>query len=462
MRLGTANGVGVRGLHRVSRNAPRRRPRGFAAPFGLAVVVLALLTVQSGHQDLGAIMASHVAGTNQRSHFIASPFGTIHEATFVLPQPVGTAVAEPAPYRVASLQDVNVTAAVPRAPIARGDLYRNPAAAIRTFPTVDRAHKESRLVPPVADKPAQDVKPAQSVAAPPVSAPASPPQVVAALPPRESIPAEPVSVPPPATVPPAAAVDVAIPASPDADTADDDSPEQTYAPVTRFETISAPLRAAQLYFGDIPTDDGLGLDPWDPTPPPMVGYGDDYANESVAPKGDMAENPNGLTSPAERLGIVGEARAAEEKCLANAIYFEARGEPTRGQIAVAQVVMNRVFSGYYPNSVCGVVYQNAHRHMACQFSFACDGIPDRITEPAAWERATRIAHDTLDGKYWLPEVGKATHYHAKWVHPFWVREMHKLDRIGVHTFYRPRSWGDGSSSPIWGDPGATAEAEKTL
>jgi spore germination cell wall hydrolase CwlJ-like protein len=401
------------------------------------------------------MVTAHAAGTNQRSHFIASPFGTIHEATFVLPQPVGTAVAEPAPYRVASLQDVNVTAAVPRAPIARGDLYRNPAASIRTFPTVDRSRKESRLAP-------SEAKPAQSATAAPDSRPAPSPQVVAALPSHEPIPPAPVSVPPPAAAPPAAAVDPAMPTPPGADTADDDSPEQMYAPVTRFETISAPLRAAQLYFGDIPTDDGLGLDPWDPTPPPMIAYGDDYPNESVAPKGDMAENPNGLMSPAERLGIVGEARAAEEKCLANAIYFEARGEPTRGQIAVAQVVMNRVFSGYYPNSVCGVVYQNAHRHMACQFSFACDGIPDRITEPAAYERAERIAHDTLDGKFWLPDVGKATHYHARWVHPFWVREMHKLDRIGVHTFYRPRNWGDGANSPIWGDPGATAEAEKTL
>ena len=59
----------------------------------------------------------------------------------------------------------------------------------------------------------------------------------------------------------------------------------------------------------------------------------------------------------------------------------------RGQIAVAQVVMNRAFSGYYPNTVCGVVYQNKHRHFACQFSFACDGSPDVIREPDMWERA---------------------------------------------------------------------------
>jgi hypothetical protein len=59
-------------------------------------------------------------------------------------------------------------------------------------------------------------------------------------------------------------------------------------------------------------------------------------------------------------------------------------------------------------------------------------------------------------------VGKATHYHARWVHPRWVREMQRLDRIGVHTFYRPRNWGDGSEQPIWGDAATTAEAERRL
>jgi spore germination cell wall hydrolase CwlJ-like protein len=145
--------------------------------------------------------------------------------------------------------------------------------------------------------------------------------------------------------------------------------------------------------------------------------------------------------------------------LADAIYFEARGESLRGQMAVAQVVINRVFSGYYPNNVCGVVYQNTHRHrrLRCQFSFTCDGIPDRINEPDAWERAKRIAHDALDGNFWLNDVGKATHYHARWVHPWWVREMRRLDRIGVHTFYRPRKWGDGADSPVWGDASAKLE-----
>src|SRR5262249_45834810 len=80
--------------------------------------------------------------------------------------------------------------------------------------------------------------------------------------------------------------------------------------------------------------------------------------ETIAGKGEVTGEGHHPQSPAERLGLEGEARAKAEKCLTNAIYFEARGEPVRGQIAVAQVVMNRVFSGYYPDSVCGVVYQN--------------------------------------------------------------------------------------------------------
>jgi spore germination cell wall hydrolase CwlJ-like protein len=129
----------------------------------------------------------------------------------------------------------------------------------------------------------------------------------------------------------------------------------------------------------------------------------------------------------------------------------------RGQIAVAQVVMNRVFSPFYPNDVCGVVYQNANRHLACQFTFACDGIPDVVTEPDAWARAQRIAHDMLGGKLWMPEVAKATHYHAYWVHPDWVNEMKKIYKLGVHAFYRPRNWGDGSDEPTWGDAKLTEQ-----
>jgi spore germination cell wall hydrolase CwlJ-like protein len=184
--------------------------------------------------------------------------------------------------------------------------------------------------------------------------------------------------------------------------------------------------------------------------------------ETIAAKGEVTGADQRPMSPAERLKLDVVGRAKAEKCLSAAIYFESRGEPVRGQIAVAQVILNRTFSGYYPNTVCGVVYQNSHRHLACQFTFACDGIPDVVREPDAMERAKKIAAQMLDGKLWLPEVGKATHYHAYWVRPSWVREMTKMHKLGVHTFYRPRRWGDGADKPEWGDAETTAATAKAL
>jgi spore germination cell wall hydrolase CwlJ-like protein len=185
--------------------------------------------------------------------------------------------------------------------------------------------------------------------------------------------------------------------------------------------------------------------------------------QTIAPKGEVTGADKRPMTPAQLLHLDDEkSRAKAEKCLTEAIYFEARGEVVRGQMAVAQVVLNRAFSGKYPNTVCGVVYQNASRHLACQFTFACDGIPDVVREPDAWERAKKIAAETIDGQLWLPEVGKATHYHAYWVHPSWVHEMTKMYRLGVHTFYRPKRWGDGATAPEWGDAAATAAASKNL
>ena len=162
--------------------------------------------------------------------------------------------------------------------------------------------------------------------------------------------------------------------------------------------------------------------------------------------------PKPPLSPAQRLELQGKDYDKAEKCLAQAIYFEARNEPARGQQAVAQVVLNRVFSPYYPKDVCSVVYQNAHRHLSCQFTFACDGKPETVNEQGAWTRANRIATQTLNAKVWLPEVDKATHYHAAYVRPNWIRDMKVMVRYGLHTFYRPRNWGDGSNEAHWGTP----------
>ncbi|GAC1518429.1 MAG: hypothetical protein NVS2B5_30760 [Beijerinckiaceae bacterium] len=125
----------------------------------------------------------------------------------------------------------------------------------------------------------------------------------------------------------------------------------------------------------------------------------------------------------------------EKKCLAEAIYFEARSEPEEGQAAVAQVVLNRVSSGLYPTSVCGVVYQNRHRWHACQFSFACEGKSLRVNDSESWDTATRIADAVMDGKTYLADVGGSTHYHANYVRPRWAKRLKKMDVIGHHIFY---------------------------
>ncbi len=154
-------------------------------------------------------------------------------------------------------------------------------------------------------------------------------------------------------------------------------------------------------------------------------------------------------SPAEWLHLKGNERAKADRCLAEAVYFEARSEPVHGQIAVAQVVINRVFTGYYPRDVCAVVYQNAKRHLGCQFSFACVSKRKAITDSGAWARARHIAELTLDGELYEAEVGTATHYHTIYVRPNWEWEMRKIARYGMHEFYRPYAWGSGTADPVW-------------
>lgn len=123
-------------------------------------------------------------------------------------------------------------------------------------------------------------------------------------------------------------------------------------------------------------------------------------------------------------------------CLASAIYFESRGEKYRGQIAVAQVVMNRLHHRIYPKTICGVVFQNQNKRNACQFSFACDGRPERVTDAKAWKQAEEIARGVVQGTLYVTEVGKATHYHATYVYPQWAPRMKKVTKIGLHVFYQ--------------------------
>lgn len=122
-------------------------------------------------------------------------------------------------------------------------------------------------------------------------------------------------------------------------------------------------------------------------------------------------------------------------CLSYAIYFEARGESIQGQVAVAEVILNRVDSRRYPGTVCKVVHQGAQNLNACQFSYNCDGRPETISEADAFERAVTVAAMMLEGR---PRVltGSATHYHTTAVSPRWSKRLTETARIGEHIFYK--------------------------
>lgn len=126
---------------------------------------------------------------------------------------------------------------------------------------------------------------------------------------------------------------------------------------------------------------------------------------------------------------------AQWECLTEALYFEARGESVAGMFAVAEVILNRVDSTRYPNSVCGVVQQGTGALYGCQFSYRCDGIRDRVSEPAAWERVGKVARLMIDGAPRDLTFG-ATHYHTRAVSPSWSRVFPRTTAIGAHYFYR--------------------------
>lgn len=126
---------------------------------------------------------------------------------------------------------------------------------------------------------------------------------------------------------------------------------------------------------------------------------------------------------------------AQWRCLAEAIYFEARGESLAGQFAVGEVILNRVDDAGYPNSVCAVVTQGSGKAGACQFSFECDGKPEAIRDRRAFLKAGKIAHLLMEGR---PRVltRNATHFHTTGVKPSWSRQLVRITRIGAHIFYR--------------------------
>ena len=127
--------------------------------------------------------------------------------------------------------------------------------------------------------------------------------------------------------------------------------------------------------------------------------------------------------------------AEERKCLAQAIYYEARSEPKIGQMAVADVVLNRVASPLYPNTICEVVFQGSHRRTGCQFSFTCDGSMQARLNKRKWKSSEDLAGAVLAGIH-VPVSRNATHYHANYVDPYWAPKMTPTASIGTHKFYK--------------------------
>ena len=131
-------------------------------------------------------------------------------------------------------------------------------------------------------------------------------------------------------------------------------------------------------------------------------------------------------------------------CMAFNIYHEARNESMLGQIAVGQVVMNRVWDKRFPNTVCEVVteadtYKGTNKPVLhkCQFSWYCDGAKDDVNKDSkAWRYSLEYASIVLSGRIVLDVTEGATHYHATYVRPAWARTKTRTTRIDRHIFYR--------------------------
>jgi spore germination cell wall hydrolase CwlJ-like protein len=457
----------------------RTRPRGARfASFGLGLCVFGLMPTETGYQDIASLLARQPGVAERWQKRVFSGAGTIEVAAYSFGFPIGTSSPQAASLRLASLDNkgVDITGSLPRNPVLQPPRYQ-----ASDFPKVDRTLKGDRLV--TAPPETAPVSVAPSVEDPSTSnASVFGAKTAAATPPADRAPLDP-ELAEALKAPPLPQYDISM--SLEAQPLDDlklapEAAPGMLEPAAPRDGFS--VKTASLFFGSsslgVPAE---SIERWQPGEEPMIVMPDPDmkvmaslpttadelskadSGESIAAKGEVNADNQHAKTPAERLGLFDEkARAKSEKCLAEAVYFEARGEAVRGQIAVAQVVMNRTFSGYYPNTVCGVVYQNKYHHMACQFTFACDNTPDVVTEPDMWDRAKKIAKAMLDGQLWLPEVAKSTHYHAYWVHPSWVSEMKKMYKFGVHTFYRPRAWGDGSEAPSWGTSAQTAEISAEL
>lgn len=133
------------------------------------------------------------------------------------------------------------------------------------------------------------------------------------------------------------------------------------------------------------------------------------------------------------------------ECLSQAVYYEAGNEPRAGQLAVAEVIANRVKDHRYPNSVCDVVYQGSTRTTGCQFTFTCDGALSREPDAGKFARAQEVAAHVMMDLHERRTNG-ATHYHATYVNPVWNSGLVRTTRIKTHIFYRFPRGGEWASA----------------
>lgn len=143
---------------------------------------------------------------------------------------------------------------------------------------------------------------------------------------------------------------------------------------------------------------------------------------------------------------VAASDAKDRRCLAQAIYYEARSERRVGQLAVADVVLNRVKSSVYPDTICGVVFQGSERVTGCQFSFTCDGSMEARLNQRLWKKSQNLSAAILAGMR-VPVTRNATHYHADYVSPPWAKTLTPTATIGTHKFYRFPSKRTTSAAP---------------
>ena len=370
-----------------SRRAPRKRSSHLR--FVLAPALFLLGTTQAAYQDLGSLFEREAGAAEQaRAHLMQGALSSLKTATLSLPTNNFFALPD-GPFRASPRIDMDITGSLPP---ANRTLENNNSIAT----SVERTNKADRIT--------EDRVPAS----------------LSGYDNSLTIEIEPRS------------------------TDDPDTPE-----IFNFEP-RADRPGSLAHMPNRLANDPAALfqmnkllfDPGGDASPPGAFKHRQYVAPAIVPdtSPDAPLHATRKLTPAERLGLNDVTRVKAVKCLAEAIYFEARSEPERGQMAVAQVIVNRAFSGYYPNDICGVIYQNRHRHLACQFTYACDGIPDIVHSKSHWQVAERLANEALDGKGYLQDVGKATHYHAYYVSPRWARSMRKMVRIGAHTFYFPYEW----------------------